>query len=83
MWQSHFLSIGPGSLAKPALLRFNLLSPLIQTLYLAELREIIPDLTIRRLVFNEVERRLDARAHVAGGELVMSVPMLCISAVRD
>ncbi len=57
-------------------------SPLIQTLYLGELREIIPDMTIRRLVFNEVERRLTARAHVAGGELTMSVPMLCVSAVR-
>jgi SAM-dependent methyltransferase len=57
-------------------------SPLMQTLYLAELREIIPDMTIRRLVFNEVERRLTARAHVAGGELAMSVPMLCVSASR-
>ncbi len=57
-------------------------SPLIQTLYLAELREIIPDMTIRRLVFNEVERRLTVRTQAAGGELTMTVPMLCISAVR-
>jgi ubiquinone/menaquinone biosynthesis C-methylase UbiE len=62
--------------------RAFLTSPLIQTLYLGELREIIPDMTIRRLVFNEVERRLTARAQVAGGELVMTVPMLCVAAVR-
>lgn len=57
-------------------------SPLIQTLYLSGWREHVPDLTVRRLVFNEVERRLQARAEATGGELVMTVPMLCLSAVR-
>ncbi len=57
-------------------------SPAIQTTYMAGWRAIIPDPTIRRLVFNEVERRLAARAQATGGELLMSVPMLCVSAVR-
>jgi hypothetical protein len=39
-------------------------------------------MTIRRLVFNEVERRLRVRTQANGGELVMHVPMLCISAER-
>lgn len=60
--------------------RAFLTSPLVQTLYFAAWRDIIPDMTIRRLVFNEVERRLGVRAHANGGELVMHVPMLCISA---
>ncbi|HEX6541529.1 MAG TPA: class I SAM-dependent methyltransferase [Ktedonobacterales bacterium] len=59
-----------------------LTSPLVQTLYLGAWRDIIPDMTIRRLVFNEVERRLKVRAQANGGELVMHVPMLCISAER-
>lgn len=62
--------------------RAFLTSPLIQHLYLTEWRDIIPDLTIRRLVFNEVERRLGARAEANGGELAMTVPMLCVAAVR-
>ncbi|HUY78514.1 MAG TPA: class I SAM-dependent methyltransferase [Ktedonobacterales bacterium] len=62
--------------------RAFLTSPMIQHLYLTEWRDIIPDLTIRRLVFNEVERRLGARAEANGGELAMTVPMLCVSAVR-
>jgi hypothetical protein len=45
-------------------------------------RAIIPDLTVRRLVFNEVERRLTARAQANGGELTMTVPALCVSATR-
>jgi ubiquinone/menaquinone biosynthesis C-methylase UbiE len=57
-------------------------SLLVQTTYLESWRAILPDLTIRRLVFNELERRLRARAESSGGELVMSVPMLCLSAVR-
>lgn len=59
-----------------------LTSPLVQTLYLAGWRDIIPDMTIRRLVFNEVERRLRVRTQANGGELVMHVPMLCVSAER-
>lgn len=57
-------------------------SPLIQTTYLASFRAIIPDLTVRRIVFNEVERRLQARIDADGGELRMTIPMLCLSAVR-
>ncbi|MGE5333513.1 MAG: class I SAM-dependent methyltransferase [Nitrososphaerota archaeon] len=63
--------------------RAFLTSPLVQTLYFASWRGIIPDMTIRRLVFNEVERRLGVRAQANGGELVMHVPMLCISAERS
>lgn len=62
--------------------RAFLTSPMIHYLYLTEWRDIIPDLTIRRLVFNEVERRLSVRAEAQGGELTMTVPMLCVSAVR-
>lgn len=57
-------------------------SPVVQTTYMANWRSVVPDMTIRRLVFNEVERRLTARAEASGGELTMTVPMLCISAVR-
>lgn len=62
--------------------RAFLTSPLVQMLYFAAWREIIPDMTIRRLVFNEVERRLGVRAQANGGELVMHVPMVCVSAER-
>ncbi len=57
-------------------------SPLVQTTYMPAWRSIIPDTTVRRLVFNEVERRLTARMQASGGELTMTVPMACISAVR-
>ncbi len=57
-------------------------SLLVQTTYLESWRAILPDMTIRQLVFHEVERRLRARAAANGGELLMSVPMLCVSAVR-
>ncbi len=57
-------------------------SPVIQTTFMVGWRAIVPDPTIRRLVFNEVERRLTARAGANGGELTMTVPMLCVSAVR-
>ncbi len=57
-------------------------SPLVQTTYMLSWRSIIPDLTIRRLVFNEIERRLEARAQVNGGELTMTVPMLCLVGMR-
>lgn len=62
--------------------RAFLASPLIQTTYMAAWRGLISDLTIRRLVFNELERRLTARAIAAGGELAMTVPMLCICGAR-
>jgi ubiquinone/menaquinone biosynthesis C-methylase UbiE len=57
-------------------------SLLVQTTYIEGWRAILPDMTVCRLVFNEVERRLKARAESNGGELVMSVPMLCLSAMR-
>jgi hypothetical protein len=57
-------------------------SPLIQTTFMASWRGVIPDLTVRRLVFNEVERRLEARAVANGGGLTMTVPMLCITGIR-
>jgi len=62
--------------------RAFLTSPLVQTTYMVGWRSIIPDLTIRRLVFNEVERRLVARTQAGGGELIMTVPMLCLYATR-
>lgn len=62
--------------------RSFLSSPLIQTTYMAGWRAIIPDMTVRRLVFNEVERRLGVRATASGGDLTMTVPMACISAAR-
>jgi sporulation-control protein spo0M len=57
-------------------------SPVIQTVHLSSWREIVPDLTLRRLVFNEVDRRLTARLSAAGGMLNVTVPMVCVSAVR-
>jgi hypothetical protein len=39
-------------------------------------------MTMRRLVFNEVERRLSARAAASGGELQITVPMVCLVARR-
>lgn len=62
--------------------RAFLTSPLIQTTYMSAWRGLVPDLTIRRLVFNELERRLAARATASGGELTMTVPILCICAAR-
>jgi arsenite methyltransferase len=62
--------------------RSFLTSPLIHTTYMAAWRAIIPDLTVRRLVFNEVERRLQGRALANGGELALTVPMLCVVARR-
>jgi ubiquinone/menaquinone biosynthesis C-methylase UbiE len=57
-------------------------SLLIQTTYLESWRAIIEDPTVRGLVFHEVERRLTARAYLTGGELALTVPMLCAHAVR-
>jgi ubiquinone/menaquinone biosynthesis C-methylase UbiE len=59
-----------------------LISPMIQTTFMVGWRELITDVTVRRLVFNEVERRLAVRAQASGGDLFMTVPMLCVSAVR-
>ncbi|HEU0025786.1 MAG TPA: methyltransferase domain-containing protein [Ktedonobacterales bacterium] len=57
-------------------------SPLIQTTFMAGWRGIISDVTVRRLVFNEVERRLEARAAANGGELTMTAPMVCVVGAR-
>lgn len=57
-------------------------APLLHFTYLPAWREIVPDLTVRRLVFNEVERRLRARAQSNGGALTMTVPMVCVLARR-
>jgi arsenite methyltransferase len=57
-------------------------SPMIQTTMLASFRALVVDPTVRRLVFNELERRLQARADASGGELRMTIPMLCLSAIR-
>lgn len=62
--------------------RAFLTSPVVHTTFMPAWRSIIPDLTIRRLVFNEVERRLQARAAASGGMLEISVPMLCVVARR-
>lgn len=55
-----------------------LASPIIQTTYMPAWRGIIPDMTVRRLVFNEVERRLGTRSAANGGQLDMTVPMVCL-----
>ncbi len=57
-------------------------SPLVQTTYMGAWRAVVPDMTVRRLVFNEVERRLAARAQAGTGDVTMTVPMLCVSATR-
>ena len=57
-------------------------SPVTHTTYLPAWRDILPDLTMRRLVFNEVERRLRARTEANGGSLDMTVPMVCLLARR-
>ncbi len=58
-----------------------LTSPVIALSFLASWRAIVPDLSLRRLVFNEIERRLNLRAAAEGG-LRFDVPMLCIVARR-
>jgi arsenite methyltransferase len=63
--------------------RAFLTSPVVHTTYMLAWRAIIPDMTIRRLVFNEVERRLQVRAAANGGELTITVPMLCVVARRQ
>ncbi len=62
--------------------RAFLIAPLIQVTFMAGWRDLIGDVAVRRLVFNEVERRLAGRATANDGELVMTVPMLCLSAAR-
>jgi arsenite methyltransferase len=62
--------------------RAFLTSPLVHTTYMGAWRSLITDMTIRRLVFNEVERRLQGRTSANGGVLKLTVPMLCVLAKR-
>jgi arsenite methyltransferase len=62
--------------------RAFLTSPVVHTNFMRAWRAIIPDITMRRLVFNEIERRLAVRAAANGGELQITVPMLCVVARR-
>lgn len=56
-------------------------SPMIGLAFLQSWRSVIGDLSLRRVVFNEIERRLNARA-AACGRLDLIVPMLCVTARR-
>lgn len=58
-----------------------LTSPIIALSFMIGWRALVPDVALRRLVFNEVERRLDAKAAAEGG-LTFDVPILCLSARR-
>ncbi|HEY7983113.1 MAG TPA: class I SAM-dependent methyltransferase, partial [Ktedonobacterales bacterium] len=62
--------------------RAFLSSIVVQTTFMRAWRSIIPDVTMRRLIFNEVERRLAARAAASGGALQLTVPMVCLVARR-
>lgn len=55
-----------------------LTSPIIHTTYMPAWRGLIGDLTVRRLVFNEIERRLRTRIEANGGRLDLTVPMVCL-----
>lgn len=56
-------------------------SPMVGMGFLQDWREVISDLSLRRVVFNEIERRLNARA-TALGRLDLLAPMLCVTARR-
>ncbi len=56
-------------------------SPIIALSFLPGWRALVPELALRRLVFNELERRLNAQAEAAG-RLTFAVPMLCLGARR-
>jgi SAM-dependent methyltransferase len=58
-----------------------LTSPVIALSFMIGWRAIVPDVALRRLVFHEVERRLNLRADEEGG-LSFTVPYLCIGAHR-
>ena len=59
-----------------------LTSPIIALNFMIGWRAIVPDVALRRLVFNEIERRLNIIA-TTQGELRFEVPMLCLSTRRD
>jgi arsenite methyltransferase len=54
-------------------------SPVIALGFMVGWRAIVPDVALRRLVFNELERRLNLLAAEAGG-LSFEVPYLCLCA---
>ncbi|HLW02247.1 MAG TPA: methyltransferase domain-containing protein [Ktedonobacterales bacterium] len=56
-------------------------SPMVGLSFLQSWRAIIKDMSLLRVVFNEIERRLNARAAVRGRLDVMT-PMLCVAARR-
>jgi SAM-dependent methyltransferase len=56
-------------------------SPMVGLNFLHRWRGVIRDLSLRRVVFNEIERRLNARAAIRGRLDVMT-PMLCVTARR-
>jgi SAM-dependent methyltransferase len=56
-------------------------SPVVGMTFLQSWRDVIRDLSLRRVVFNEVERRLNARA-ASMGRLDLVAPMLCVTARR-
>ncbi len=58
-----------------------LTSPIIALGFMVGWRAIVPDLALRRLVFNEITRRLDAHANAKGG-LRFEIPVLCLCARR-
>ncbi len=56
-------------------------SPLVGMGFLQSWRNVVGDLALRRVIFHEIERRLNARA-AAWGRLDLIVPMLCVTARR-
>ncbi len=56
-------------------------SPLVGLSFLPGWRGVIADGSLRRVVFNEIERRLNARAATLG-RLDLLAPMLCVTARR-
>ena len=56
-------------------------SPVVGMGFLHTWRNVVRDLALRRVVFNEIERRLNDRA-AAWGRLDLMVPMLCVTARR-
>lgn len=56
-------------------------SPLVGMGFLSGWRGLISDTALRRVVFREIERRLNARA-AAWGRLDLTAPMLCLTARR-
>jgi arsenite methyltransferase len=56
-------------------------SPLVGMGFLKGWRNLVGDVALRQIIFNEIERRLNARA-AAWGRLDLTVPMLCLTARR-